>query len=344
MLVPLPAALDQPVVLRMTGDGGPELVPRALFASLVTDPGDVLDPFESFHVVGARIDLCDRSTTEPCDPAADGMLRLVLQPLAGTPPTASDVALHAFYPIPNGELASVVQDLRVLAGIQDLPTATQLTVNPGLANNFSGYAPRMKLLVTRFASADRLFRLTLFAQDARTAAVNWSLRGVVRDGAGFVPIAIPDVGASEQHVLLLGPDTTYDTNPLANLPTGFSTALYSDAFAAADATARTFALESLAVVQNPTRHTPDTVQCVSCHVATFLLDHRIAAAGIDPQQVAGRYTSTSFDLSTSAGISRTNNRSLRALGWLGREPAISQRVVNETANVLDELERRFPAP
>jgi hypothetical protein len=33
----------------------------------------------------------------------------------------------------------------------------------------------------------------------------------------------------------------------------------------------------------------------------------------------------------------------RTFGWIGSKIAISQRVANETAVVLDEIERRFPA-
>ena len=53
----------------------------------------------------------------------------------------------------------------------------------------------------------------------------------------------------------------------------------------------------------------------------------------------GRYTS-SFDLTT--GASATNNRSLRAFGYLFGEAEISQRVVNHTAQVLVEIAERYP--
>jgi len=36
-------------------------------------------------------------------------------------------------------------------------------------------------------------------------------------------------------------------------------------------------------------------------------------------------------------------RVVRAFGWAGNAPAISQRVVNDTAAVLAEIEARFPA-
>jgi hypothetical protein len=35
---------------------------------------------------------------------------------------------------------------------------------------------------------------------------------------------------------------------------------------------------------------------------------------------------------------------LRALGYLRQLPMISQRVVNDTAQTLTEIEQRFPAP
>ena len=52
------------------------------------------------------------------------------------------------------------------------------------------------------------------------------------------------------------------------------------------------------------------------------------------------FTST-YDLSNPNGIALDNERSLRAFGWLNTQPAISQRVMNETAIVLVEMEIRF---
>ena len=62
---------------------------------------------------------------------------------------------------------------------------------------------------------------------------------------------------------------------------------------------------------------------------------------MDPATIPGRYTSP-YNLSNTTGIATTNDRSLRAFGWLFQQPAISQRVINETAQVLGEMETRFP--
>ena len=38
------------------------------------------------------------------------------------------------------------------------------------------------------------------------------------------------------------------------------------------------------------------------------------------------------------------SRAIRALGYVGRQPLISQRVVNDTAQTLTEIEQRYPPP
>jgi hypothetical protein len=45
---------------------------------------------------------------------------------------------------------------------------------------------------------------------------------------------------------------------------------------------------------------------------------------------------------TVDSIAQRDARVLRGLGWAAGAPAISQRVANDTAQVLTELERRFP--
>ncbi|WP_438015421.1 hypothetical protein WMF18_31735 [Sorangium sp. So ce315] len=88
-------------------------------------------------------------------------------------------------------------------------------------------------------------------------------------------------------------------------------------------------------------HSAETVQRVGCHVATYLTTRRATVAGVDPATIAGRYTST-YDLSIAAGIATEQPASLRAFGWHITIPAISQRVANDTAQTLTEIEARFP--
>ena len=340
MLLPLPASKTAPTLVAMTG-AGTEMVPRDLFTRLAVTPGDIFEKYEDFHLVAIRFDLCDRIAPGPCPAGSDGRLRLVFQPmfLESASIDTNDVALHAFYPIPAAELGDVVAELRLLAAIAGTPLDARLAVATALDR--PGYADRLRTLVTRYATAPRLMRLTFFAQNAMTASLNWAFRGVELKNGTFVDIMIPGVAQTQQRAILVGADTSYDTTPLADIPSGFAIAIDSAKFAAASSSGQRTALESMTAAENPLAHTADTVQCVACHVSTFLTARRATVAAIDPSTIAGRFTSR-FDLSTSAGISTSLDRSLRAFGYFFAAPAISQRVVNETAQALAEIEARYP--
>jgi CTP:molybdopterin cytidylyltransferase MocA len=89
----------------------------------------------------------------------------------------------------------------------------------------------------------------------------------------------------------------------------------------------------LSEVNNPLLRSVDTLQCVACHTATRLIELRRDGGSVAQ---AGRYQS-GYNLSLDAGASPANTGSLRAFGWFGDQPMISQRVVNDTAQVLTEL-------
>ncbi|MEJ7600321.1 MAG: hypothetical protein WKG01_20595 [Kofleriaceae bacterium] len=334
VLVPLPDAGDTRV-LRLDD----QLVPRTLFDRIVTGPGDIVAPLEQFHLVGIRFELCDRVAPGPC-PDDDGRLRLVFQPLTGAPLQAADVALHVSYVIPRDDLAQVVDELRALAALARTPDQP-LAISPPLLAGTPGYAARLGALVRTSARASQLVRLTVFAQDAKTAAVIWAFRGVERRGDAFVDLAIPGVDVAQQRAILGGGAVTYNASPVADTPAGFMLALAGDRFAAATAGEQHQALEALAAIQDPAQHGADTVQCVGCHVSTLLTARRAAVAGVDPTTIAGTFDAA-VPLSTAGGMATTNERSLRAFGYLGRDAAISQRVVNESAQLLTELSLRFP--
>jgi hypothetical protein len=338
--------LNGTTLARMTGVPGHdgELVPRDAFGTLVTAPDDVGHAYESFHVVALRFDLCDRVAVGPCAEGADGELRLVLQPvLPGSPSTTADVALHAFYTVPASDLAAVVDELRALARLRDRSPYAAMTVDALRSTSPpSEYRTRLRRLVARYAVAGELTRLSLFARELDEDPFHWVFRAIERSGSGFTAFAIPTLGASEQRInLLLAPWPTYVATPVGDVPAGFPLALDNDGFLAATLAQRRTALGALAAAQNPTLHGFASEQCVACHVATFLADHRSRQGSGDPGPIDEVFSS-SHDLSVAAGISAQTDSSLRAFGYHHQNPAISQRVANETAVVLDEIDARFP--
>ncbi|HET9623107.1 MAG TPA: hypothetical protein VFP84_17160 [Kofleriaceae bacterium] len=344
ILLPLPRDPGVPVI---AGIGG--LVDPRWFDALVA-PGDLgpkvgdLAAYAAFQVVAVRFDLCERLRVGACPVGSDGRLRVVLQPCvhAGQHIMTQDIAIHAFYPIAAAELAGVIDELRALAALQDAPADAPLMVSPAAAAGRAAYVDRLRALVLRFARADRIARLTVIGQRAGAAAFAWVFRGLDRAarGAGFAPMVIPAIDATQQATLLAGGDAVFDAAPIADAPAGFALATNGVRFAAASPTDRERALAALTELQDPTRHDTIDTQCLGCHVATYLTRRRALSLGVDPAAVPGRFTSR-FNVAVDSVASR-DARVVRAFGWAGDAPAISQRVANDTAAVLAEIAERFP--
>jgi hypothetical protein len=351
MLFQLPEDwINGTTIARMTGVPGyvGELVPRDAFAHLVTTPGDVGYAYESFHLVALRFDLCDRTAPGACPYGADGQLRLVFQPVISgnvVPTQTADVALHAFYPIPAADLGPVVDELRALARLRNFQTASPLAVDDAVASTSppTPYRTRLRALIAKYAVADHLQRLTLFAQDAHQPAGTWVFRGIALAGGTIQDLTIPTLAETQQHVTLVEwpAPVSYQTMPIADMPAGTQLLVDGPMYSGATYTQRIDALAMFGPMQNPTLQAFGTQQCINCHVSTFLTRERCNLENIDPSTVPYTYTS-SHDLSIGFGVSASTDSSLRAFGWFNYQPAISQRVANESAVVVDEIEQRYP--
>ncbi len=314
-----------------------ELIPFSSFDRLTSASPRVQTDLSRLRVLAVRFDLCDRATPTPCEADADAVFRLVLQPVFGAPPRVEDVTFHAFFSVPRVEVPQVVDELRELAALQDVPRGAALKVNTADAT----YRQRLAQLVTRYAKSPRLHRLTLFGQESDRAALVWIFRGEERAPNTLGPIEIPGIATTSQEVLLFGGDS-YVVTPVADFPAGFSRAVMETSFRNATADQQRESVRSLLAIDNPLMHTANTVQCASCHLATTLLTPRAADAGIDLTAQPEFYGSSRFDL-TPLGAQTARFRTLRALGYFVDTPLVSRRVVNETAHVLQELEQNFPA-
>ena len=317
-----------------------ELIPFSTFERLTTARPVVRTDLSRLRVVAVRFDLCDRSAPGPCPEDADGVFRLVLQPVFGTPIRTEDVALHAFYAVPHADVPQVVDELRALAAIRNLERTSILDVNRAFSTN-ADYRTKLAALVTRYAKAARLHRLTLFGQESDVASLIWIFRGEQRGVSGVLePIRIPGIDAGQQEVTLYGGDS-YFVSPLADAPAGFSRVVMESDFRKGTPAAQLKSVRALVAIDNPNLHTSDTVQCVSCHASTTLLLPRAQDAGVDVESLPELFPKTIFD-AAAIGDQPRRVRTLRALGYIGDSPLTTFRVVNETAHVVEELEARHP--
>ena len=95
-------------------------------------------------------------------------------------------------------------------------------------------------------------------------------------------------------------------------------------------------------MENPDRYVPDQLPCAGCHLATYVLAEAGRTHGVTPEGFAADRFTSRHDLSLRGGAGDVSS-SLRAFGWFNADAMIAQRTVNESAAVIDDLDRRYPA-
>ncbi len=341
VLFPLPPDQEAAGYLRPTDRGAHgELLPRAVFDAIPTFPVVPADgiAYDRMRVLSLRVDGCG-GPHDTCYP----QIRLVMQPMRGS--LARDSALHLFFRLEAGEMGDVVGELRRMRSLAPGLTDGPLDVHPALATQgvTGPWGAALRALVLRHVGAARLTRVTFFLRAPPVQEV-WFFGGLDRNGEAFEPMTIVGVGRGNQRVIHTDEAAgyRYDLTPVAVTPEDHSAVLSAAASARAAADARDRALASLHRVENPARYVPDELPCAGCHLATYVLAEAARTHGASPDRFAAdRFTSSRHDLSLR-GAAVESPSSLRAFGWFNTDAVISQRTVNESAAVVDDLDRRYP--
>jgi hypothetical protein len=378
ILFPLPASGDGLGLLlapSATGSRG-VLFPSDLYASepIPFSNASIGGPttyvaYGDLRVVAMRIDPCFASLApDPHGVGCTAQLRLVFQRVTmnndGLPALndggfADDSAVHVFYDLSRDEFLALARALVALRIANDQgdelgPLAPHpVMVRQGLAGAMS---QGVQSLILQYAGEENLVRMALafLAQDVGGPQV-WLMSIFDVGGApkAPIPLAIPSVtdadGGSVFLESILAPFFGRDLDLALFFPTTTSadniTSLgYGDGgdLAASD---RQAALDALVRVENPRDNSADTIDCLSCHMATPL-ENFVARPLFSFDDTAGPLAyQPDGTIVTRADMSATpdpNLANIHAFSYLGQQPQISQRVVNETAAVVDYLNDLTP--
>lgn len=334
---------------------------------------DVYQLQQMFRVVGVRFDPCFR---DRFNDACKSQIRLSWQPIvqyAGKW-TAIDASLHTFYTLSSRDWRLMMSEWDALRSRYSSLTAGQpLQPHPALVREgLNGpFAQGLRSLLSRYATWSRIDRVTRAtstpkAPNSGGPGILWNFAMAVSDGRGglsqtmiptvsstiygqpgtfeifgnqsrdgksFVPVVLSSTG-NHPVVSTLQPGVE-NLLALVTDPANSSDALDQHKLAALYQT-------TLRILQ-PTLHLPGTTDCVSCHMATSA---QAMLARSLPQEMRvqieqsvvktwglGRYALTNHFPASA------DTRSVRALGYLGPNPAISWRVIFESANVADSLNK-----
>jgi hypothetical protein len=342
VLFPLPSGSGAPGYLRATSVGARgELLPEEVFNAIPTFPVTPSQGllYPRMRVVAMRFDGCG-GAPGACKPE----IRLVMQPIEIGGSTR-DSALHLFYRLDDEAMRQVVEGLHALRLLApEAPVEAPLDVHPALvAQGATGaYGTELTDLVLQHIGEENLERVTFFL---RAPPVNevWFFGGFERKGGELTGMNVVGVGSNPQRVILTKTESTYtyDLTPLGHQPEDGRVFYSSANVEAATEAERSAAMASYLRVENPGIYVPDQLPCAGCHLSTFVTAEATRRFALDPATFPDRFISPKQDL-TLRGGAKDNPSSLRAFGYFGSEPMISQRTVNESAAVVADLEARFP--
>lgn len=88
-------------------------------------------------------------------------------------------------------------------------------------------------------------------------------------------------------------------------------------------------------IENPTKHSVNTIDCVSCHIATTARVP-VESAVSDGKEVVSsdRYLNPRHNLTRNPNF-RTGTLLVHNFGYINTEPIVSQRTINESALAAD---------
>jgi hypothetical protein len=273
----------------------------------------------------------------------DNQLRLVVQ--EASVGGAFDSALHLFYSISRDEvleLTAAIGGLRQalapgehLGKLQPHP----LMVRQGLAGAMSS---GVKQAILAHAGEQNLMRITRMSAQQGPF---WSFSGFdVKDGelqAMMIP-SLPEAEAAQQTFRHgFGSISDAELAPASGSDDDIALLLNAEKATALSEGERNAALSKLLRIENPTRHSPNTVDCASCHITTpithvVLEDLGWSTADAEDAFVADPELFAADDLAVTFE-SEEPLTNVHAFSYGPSGVGINQRVVNESAAVVSYL-------
>lgn len=351
-LLPLPQQKEDSGLLKISAKGrGGELIPSALieFIPFISFDMNRESTRESLRLLAVRIDPC---FPLPTPQSCQRQIRLVWQPVVLTAQgevQTVDAALHSFYVLSEQDWISLLVDLqkwkaRYSPGTDSLP----LQVHPAWQNEGSG-SPSLKAfhqVITRYAGKENLTRVT--AMLLRRGGLMWTFLGYSVDGDKLQSFEIPRLNGKKAQgfINLAMPPDRFSNGGISPFPRGediINTLVAgSDLLEAQDEDTIRREARAAFRIENPKAFNPENMDCASCHVAQpalhWVLNNR-PQLRVEQLWSSEIYKNARYNLSNPSSLA-ANTQVIRAFGYFGADVAISQRVINESAEVADSLNQK----
>ncbi|MFS4459378.1 hypothetical protein [Bdellovibrio sp. HCB2-146] len=349
-LMPMPSVIGDDNLLGTAAPGkGGSLIPDRIVKALPILAMGLSreEAAETLRVVGVRIDPC---FPLPTPQSCQRQIRFVWQPLEIDRRTQEvrtiDAALHTFYVLTDAEFSLLLKDIQAWKTKFEVKTqGLPLNIHPAWAKQ-GDKSPSLTAfheIIKKYAGSGSMTRLTIMV--LRGNADMWMFAGFDVKGDTVTNQFVPRLDRKAQTFINMAvPRDHFSGGGIQPAPSGEDT-LNKLAFESIQMdepnTEETIRKEVRAAfrIENPKVFNPENMDCVSCHVAQpvkhWVLNKR---PGLEVEKLwsADIYRNARYDMTNvTARISDTHR--IRAFGYFDDGPAISQRVINESAEVADAL-------
>lgn len=348
-LMPLPQTMQDTGLLKISAKGrGGDLIPGVLI-----DQIPFLSPHlnkenakEVLRVFGVRIDPC---FPLPTPQSCQKQMRIVWQPVEkdfdGKVRTV-DAALHSFYVLNDSEFSALLSDITTWKKKYSVQTEyLPLQVHPAWQQEGT-QSPSLAAfhkIVLKYAGKENLSRVT--AMLLRRGGLMWTFVGYEVAGDQLNTLDIPRLNGKQAQgfINLAFPPDKFSNGGISPFPSGpdIVNTLVRGSDLLEERDEDVIRNESRAAfrIENPKVFNPENMDCATCHVAQpaihWVLNNR-PNLKVDQIWNADIYKNMKYNLENqSPGVA--NTQIIRAFGYFGTDMAVSQRVINESAEVADSL-------
>ncbi|MBS1972030.1 MAG: hypothetical protein JSU04_17100 [Bdellovibrionales bacterium] len=342
ILLPLPEASQYQQLISPAEGTGPQgiLIPTTVFKALpqlIPEFPNSVTYRDQLKLVAIRLDPCFTEGEGPQN--CRKQIRLVWQPVfvAADTVTTRDAGVHSFYEFDDATFDQLLQDWQKLSSGK--PTDA-LQIHPQLRQEgYEGpYWKYLRTMIFKYCGEKNLVRVT--AMNVMNGELMWIFQGFDVVGGQTKNIQVARIGGMSQGVIVSSPQFASFTGGM--MPPPQQDPAFSELIKDSATTKKKYSEEQIKKImvsvyeyENPTKHNPGTLDCASCHLANSARQWGQAhfnAWDWKKEFANVAYQSTWNLENTTPGPLRTNR--LRAFGYFINQPAISQRVVNETAATM----------
>lgn len=362
-LMPLPKNVKSDFLLQPLNKGLKGfLLPEKIISTFprLTSEYTYSDILKNSRVVAVRIDPCFQMTTNTTPETCQKQIRFVWQivrpqitnleqNLDVIKTETVDAAFHSFYKLSDAEFNQLQQDILNWKKTFQVQTENlPLQIHPAWAATNSDLQSLMAFneILKKYVGQQNLVRVT--AMTMRNLGQTWGFLGFDISENNLASIQIPRTGRLAQVFLNQANPANQFLGQISPSPESDNTfnliMTNSNQLLKSNSTNKILEseLNSVLNIENPKLFNPNNMDCVSCHVAqaasTWATKNNLTSL-ISWNDVS--YKNANYNLKNTT-IDQSHTQNIRAFGYYNSSASISQRVINESAEIAEAMNKLSP--